>query len=72
MYKKLGWRVIELVGEHRLHDANVVRHFGEMRNHRGEFRAALAVLGELVGGPEAAQLLPRAYSIEIRPTITIT
>ena len=39
-------RVIELVGVHRLDDADVVDDLRQVRQHLGQFRAALAVAGE--------------------------
>jgi hypothetical protein len=45
-HEDLAWRVIERVGGHRLHDGDVVDHFGQMRQQLGKLGAALAVPGE--------------------------
>ena len=48
----LGGGVVELVGPHRVDDRHVVDDRGEVRQQLADPRAALAVLGELVGRAE--------------------
>ncbi len=45
--KDLRRRVIELIGVHRLDQADVVDHFGQVGQHLRELRARLAVPGKL-------------------------
>ena len=51
-------RVVELVGLHRLDEADVVRRLRQVRQHLGELRAALAVLRELEPRPEHRRIGP--------------
>ena len=55
--QQLGRGVVELVGVHRVDEAQLVGHVGQVRHGVGEPDARLAVLGEL---PPRAQQLGRA------------
>src|SRR6266480_847582 len=44
--------MVELIGGDRLHQANLVNDFPEVRKHLGQFGAALSVSGEFEARPE--------------------
>jgi hypothetical protein len=50
--KDLRRRVVELVGMHRLDEADVIDHPRQVRQHFRQFRPTLAVLGEGEARPE--------------------
>ena len=54
----LGRGVVELVGAHRAHQADVVHDFGQMRQHFGDLGARLAVAGELEAGAHHGRIGP--------------